>query len=622
MKEPSHPAARPGATWPLYDPEPDYTRPGLQVPHRKAQRLKEHLAFLYGPRAARQWLPELLRLIRVHHAHKNRRVLQAEADFDPAERLTQRDLVLITYGDQLRNPGETPLSTLVRVCDSEALFINTLHILPFFPYSSDRGFAVVDFQRVDPRLGDWGDIRRLAGNYKLMFDGVLNHASSHSKAFKEFLNAHPRYRDFFISYTSPDELTPAQRKLIFRPRTSDILTRFETLEGPRWVWTTFSPDQIDFNFHNPAVLMDVVEALLFYVRQGADFLRLDAVTYLWAEPGTPSVNLPQTHEVVKLLRSVFELAAPQVVLLTETNVPHQENVSYFGDGHDEAHMVYNFALPPLVLHAFHRQDATVLTRWAAGLEPPSDRTAFFNILDTHDGIGLMGAKDILPPEEIDFLVKEIQARGGLVSYKSTGDGDEEPYELNSTWWSALDSNDPGEDLEFKVRRYLASRSIALVLKGVPGVYLLGTLGAANDHEAVRRSGVKRDINRTTLELAELEVQLMTPGSKLSALAPGFRRLNQVRTSHRAFHPRGEQKVLEVSPRVFAVLRSSPEGDAHLLCLTNLSPRPCRVQAQAPQCGIRPRAFHDLLADQGHPCRGESFNLELAPYQVAWLEPRG
>ena len=395
-----------------YNDLPDYTRPLLEIPAAFRDRILGRLALLYGPREAEHWLPELERILKVHQAHKPPEMLEKEGHFDPRERFSQEHTLLITYGDMVRGDGPTPLSVLHRFVTQYARgALNTLHLLPFFPYSSDRGFAVMDYRRVDERLGSWQDIQEKKRHYDLMFDAVVNHCSARSEMFQEFLNGNPAYRNFFIAYESPDELTDEQRRKIFRPRTSDILTRFETIHGPRHVWTTFSPDQVDLNFRNPTVLLQVLDGLLFYVRKGADLLRLDAVTYLWAEPGTESVHLPQTHEIVKLMRDVVDFVASGVALVTETNVPHQQNISYFGNGCDEAHLVYNFALPPLVIQAFYTGDAGALSRWAGDLHPPSDQTAFLNILDTHDGIGLQGVRGILPPEDIQVLVDRARKRG-------------------------------------------------------------------------------------------------------------------------------------------------------------------------------------------------------------------
>ncbi|MDZ7700519.1 MAG: alpha-amylase family glycosyl hydrolase [Deltaproteobacteria bacterium] len=405
----------------FYRKRPDYTQLLYDIPRQIRDRMRGRLRFLYGTEQADRYMSELERIIKVHHAHKHPEMLKKEREYDPRERFSETDMILITYGDMVKGDGDTPLSALHHFVNTyNRGAINTIHLLPFFPYSSDRGFAVVDFKQVDPRLGTWSDIREKKRRYDLMFDAVLNHVSSRSEMFREFRNGNPRYIDFFIAYDSPDDLTPDQRKKIFRPRTSDILTRFTTINGPKWVWTTFSDDQIDLNFRNPDVLMQVVDSILFYIRHGADILRLDAVTYLWAEPGTESIHLPQTHEIVKLLRDVVDLAGSGVALITETNVPHEDNVSYFGNGHDEAHMVYNFALPPLVLHAFYREDTSTLSNWATDVEPPSELATFFNILDTHDGVGLMGVKDILSREEIDFIIEKAQDRGAYISYKMRG----------------------------------------------------------------------------------------------------------------------------------------------------------------------------------------------------------
>ncbi|MGK7894311.1 MAG: alpha-amylase family glycosyl hydrolase, partial [Xenococcus sp. (in: cyanobacteria)] len=403
-----------------YLQKPDYTKTPWQISATAKEQILARLSYLYDETQAKQWMPELERLLKLHQAYKPPELVELEQDFAAENRFTEEDVILITYGDLLVSQDRSPLKTLSDFLNSIPAFkeiINTLHILPFFPYSSDRGFSVIDFEAVDPQLGSWQDIQVLGENYQLMFDGVFNHISAESKAFQEMLSGNPLYQNVFTIYHSPDELTPEQRQIIVRPRTSDVLTKFDSINGPVWVWTTFSPDQIDLNFRNPQVLIDVIETLLVYVRNGANIIRLDAVTYLWEEPGTPCASLEQTHEVVKLFRDVLKTVAPNVALITETNVPHAENISYFGDGSDEAQMVYNFALPPLVLHAFYREDASYLTQWAKDLDYPSSTTTFFNMLDTHDGVGLQGVKNILPKTEINFIINKARQHGAFVSYK-------------------------------------------------------------------------------------------------------------------------------------------------------------------------------------------------------------
>ncbi len=548
---------------------------------------------------------------------------ETPAFFNPAERFTERDCILITYGDLIRGEERSPLTTLGRFLDTYLEgTVNTVHLLPFFPYSSDRGFSVIDFETVDPNLGTWEDIHRLGERYRLMFDGVVNHVSAESRWFREFRNGKAPYREFFIAFASPEELPAAQQQLIFRPRTSDILTRVETLEGERFVWTTFSADQVDLNYKNPEVLLRVVEILLSYVRHGADIIRLDAITYLWAELGTRCVHLDQTHQIVKLLRDVLDLAAPEAALITETNVPHAENIAYFGDGGDEAQMVYNFALPPLVLHTLQQGDATALSDWVAGLDPVSATATYFNFLDSHDGIGLMGVKGILAPGEIEEIVRRAEEHGGYVSYKTAQDGGEEPYELNITWYSALNREDDGEDTAFHVHRFVASRVIALVLRGVPGIYLHSLIGTLNDVETVLVTASKRDINRTAIDGAAITRALADPLSKVSRINRELGRLIKIRTGQRAFHPNGAQRVLRFSPQVFAALRTSPEGDRHVLTLVNVSDAVCRLEIPVSEVGLGAAGWHDLVSGMEWLCDEGVLRLSLLPYDAAWLAPAG
>jgi glycosidase len=549
-------------------------------------------------------------------------LIEQDNNIDPENRFSERDMVMITYGDLLRGKKHSPLASLAYFLQRPLKeMINTIHILPFFPYSSDRGFSITDFKSVDPELGTWTDIYEIGKDFKLLFDGVLNHASSESEGFQEFLNDHPRFRNVVISHPSPDALTPEQRSLIRRPRTSDILTKFDSLNGPVYVWTTFSPDQIDLNYKNPQVLMSAIGVLLLYIRHGTDIIRLDAVTYLWEELGTDCASLEQTHEIIKLFRDVLDVVAPRVAILTETNVPHQENVSYFGNGHDEAQMVYNFALPSLVLHTFYNEDSTALSEWARELEYPSKTTTFFNILDTHDGIGLPGAKNILSKKEIVSMAeKATREHKAFIGYKTGADGREEPYEINSTWYGALNSEESGETLTYQVRRFVASRSIALVLKGVPALYLHGMAGTGNDPEVVKKTGVKRDINRTVIHEEDLDRALEDPESKLSHIRRHLRQLGLLRVRYRAFHPNGEQKILMISPGLFSVFRTSPEGDQHILALTSVSNKACSVEVPLSELGIQEERWYDLVREREFLVTERRMKLTMQPYDVVWLTP--
>jgi sucrose phosphorylase len=605
----------------LHRKEPDYSRPLLDISPEQRAALLDKLTFLYGRERAEPCYLELERILRVYYAHKTPEMIEDEKDFDPAERFTERDVILITYGDMVRSPGKKPLQAL---SDLAQIFfqrlINTIHILPFFPYSSDRGFAVIDFEEVDPNLGSWDEIERLSENFRLMFDGVINHVSSKSRWFQQFLNGNPHYQRFFTTFSTKQPISDEQLKLILRPRTTPLLTTFQTIHGPKLVWTTFGPDQVDLSFKYEQVLLRILEILLMYVRRGADIIRLDAVTYLWEELGTSSAHLQQTHCIVQLFRQVLDLVAPHVALLTETNVPHEDNVRYFGDGRNEAQMVYNFALPPLVLLAFLKGDCARLTDWAASLERVSDTATYFNFLDSHDGVGVLPVKNLVSPEEVDALVEHVRAHGGLVSYRDTGDGGRAPYELNVTWFNALNKEDSEEDVVRQVERFVASRAIALALRGVPGIYLLGLVGGQNDQEAVRQTGVARDINRATIFERKLFELLGDEGCTCHQIARRFFRLLEVRTASPAFHPNAGQRILRGNPAVFAVLRIAKDGRQAVLALTNVSDREQAVSFSEKETGVASRLWRDLLSERGVEGRDGRLETRLAPYEVLWLTP--
>ncbi|MDJ0573446.1 MAG: alpha-amylase family glycosyl hydrolase [Pleurocapsa sp. MO_192.B19] len=614
---------------------PDYDRPLLEIPRKARDKIFDRLCFLYGEDEAKQFLPELERVLKVYYAHKPLARIEAERDFVPANRFTEQDVILITYGDLLRSEKSSPLASLVHILEQVPGFkkaINTLHILPFFPYSSDRGFSVTDFRTVDPKLGSWQDIAKIGDSYQLMFDAVCNHTSSKSKAFQKLLNGNPEYKDIATVYLSPDELSPEDRQLVVRPRTSDLLTKFQSINGLIWVWTTFSADQIDLNYRSPKVLLWVIETLLLYVRRGADLIRLDAVTYLWQIPGTSCANLKQTHETIKLFRDIFDVIAPGVALITETNIPHQQNIAYFGDGHDEAQMVYNFALPPLVLHTFYREDTTALAQWAKNLEFPSNACTYLNILDTHDGIGLMGVKNILETKDIDYLISRAREHGAFVSYRTGAGGKDEPYEINTTWFSALNLDSGNEPLPIQIKRFVASRSLALVLKGVPGIYLHGLIGTSNDVDTVIKTKSKRDINRQIISESSLDEELKLPNSKLSRLTQALGKLLEIRVRQRAFHPQGEQQILTLSDKCFIVLRVAPDCEEHLLTVTNVSNQVCQLEIPLAELKLNNSKsvvcnspennsyWYDLIGNRGWKVQQQKIFLILHPYDVVWLVP--
>ena len=549
-----------------------------------------HLTFLYGDAAGKQAYEKVQQLITSYRA----RLPEPETAV-----FSEQDTVLITYGDQVQTPGEAPLQTLAHFChDKLNGRIQTIHLLPFYPYSSDDGFSVIDYKAVDPKLGSWADVAAFRGSFQLMFDAVINHISAESSWFQGYLQDNPRYKDFFVEMDPTTDLTA-----VFRPRALPLLSPFATDTGTRHLWTTFSADQIDLNYANPAVLLAVLDTLLFYVAQGAHYIRLDAIGFMWKEPGTRCLNLPQTHHIIQLMRAVLDEVAPQVALITETNIPHKENISYFGNGRNEAQMVYNFSLPPLILHAFHTGSATYLSDWAKTLELPSDQVTFFNFCASHDGIGVTPARGILDDSEINAMAKRVEALGGFVSYKTNGDGSQSAYELNINYLNALAVPGINESDERIARRFLASQAIMLALRGVPGIYFHSLFGSQNWPEGVQQTGRYRSINRQKFQRTDLE-QALKSGLRQQIFI-GYTHLLRLRTAEKAFHPVGEQKILDLHPALFAVLRTYQKEA--LLCLHNVSPQAVTVDL--------PLTGKDLVSGTAVPEK-----LTLSPYQIVWIKP--
>lgn len=532
-----------------------------------------------------------------------------------AATLSERDALLITYADQLRHAGESPLEVLARFTRTQlAGVVSGVHLLPFYPSSSDDGFSVVDYRSVDPAFGCWEGLAELGRQFDLMFDGVFNHLSAQSDWFQRFLAGDPGFARFFVTVTGTPDLSR-----VVRPRALPLLTEFPSANGPLRVWTTFSADQVDLNFQNPEVLFQVLDTLLFYVAHGARFIRLDAVAFLWKEIGTPCLHLPQTHRIIQLFRAVLDEVAPQVRLITETNVPHADNLSYFGDGTNEAQLVYNFALPPLVLHSFATGSAERLTHWAQSLALPSDRVTFFNFLASHDGIGLNPARGILREEEIDALVARTRAHGGLISYKDAGGGRRTPYELNINFLDALSDPAAAEPVELAARKLCTAHAILLSLQGVPGIYFHSLFGSRGDRAGAEASGIPRRINRQKLERARLESELSDAGSLRARVLAGQRELLGIRRQHPAFAPAAPQRVLDVDPRVFVVARRSRDGTDRVLCLHNLS----AARVAIPRDRVLSAEQSAWPLGDGRTGADRDDRITLEPYGHAWfaLEPR-
>ncbi len=523
--------------------------------------------------------------------------------------ISQRDAVLITYADMVQAPEVNPLVALREFCTARLKgSISTIHILPFYPWTSDDGFSVVDYRMVDERYGKWEDVSKLSDEFELMFDLVLNHCSSKSPWFKEYVSGIEPGQNYIMEAEEKTDLSA-----VVRPRSTPLLTPYQTRAGERHVWTTFSADQVDLDWACPDLLFEFLDIILYYISIGCRILRLDAVAFLWKKIGTNCLHLPETHQVIKLIRNFIDIVDPQVLILTETNVPHEENVSYFGKG-DEAHAVYQFSLPPLLLHGLLKGNAQHLTDWASNLAPPPKGCHFLNFTASHDGIGVRPLEGILPQNEILDLAEEIRKKKGFVSMRKLENGSESPYELNSTYFSAL--SDP-KNKTLGIDRFLCSQAVAMAMKGIPAIYFHSLCGTPNDLEGVKQTGHNRTINRKKWDLSELEANLERKDSSSAEIFEWYSRTLIRRSSCPAFHPEGAQTILNLGSSIFALKRQSIDSSLTVLCLFNFLPAESKLQSMSPlQDLFSSGKARDLIS--GGEVEWGKGELILRPYQALWL----
>lgn len=514
------------------------------------EKLKKHFEFIYPDKDANKIISKVEKLANKYETKQT-----------GSSWISEKDAMLITYGDSIVEEGKPGLETLNEFLTKYVNdAISAVHILPMFPYTSDDGFSVVDYKKINPDLGEWKDVENLSKNYKLMFDAVVNHISKSSDWFQKYLKQEKPYDEYFIT-CDPN----ADYSKVTRPRALPLLTKFETAKGKKYVWTTFSEDQIDLNFKSVDVYLEVLDVLLTYASRGARFIRLDAIGFLWKELGTTCMHHPKTHEIIKSYRAILDEYMPGTLIITETNVPHEENISYFGNGDDEAQLVYQFPLPPLTMFSILTGNAEKLSKWADSLDEPKQGTTYFNFLSSHDGIGVRPVEGILNEEEKKVLLDNTLKNGGAISYKNNSDGSKSPYELNINYQDALAS--PDESDEIRINKFLAAETILLSMQGLPGIYVHSLIGSRNDYYGKEISGIPRRINREKININYLEKELNNSTNRKKIFDEILRRL-KIRGEHKEFAPDSKQKILSLDKRVFALERISK--DKKITVLVNVS----------------------------------------------------
>ncbi len=527
---------------------------------------------------------------------------------------SEKDLLLITYGDSIRDDSSdiAPIEVLDKFLSVRALkALSGVHILPCFPYSSDDGFSVIDYKVIDPDLGDWSHVSKLGDNFDMMFDLVMNHISAHSEWFKQYKAGEAPGKDYFVEVDADADVSS-----VVRPRSHDLRVPVETPEGTKHVWATFSDDQIDLNFENPDVLVEFLEIIALYLKNGATFMRLDAIGFLWKKLGTPSIHLPETHALVKLVREFSMMINPAMKIVTETNVPAKENMSYFGDG-DEAHMVYNFSLAPLVVQALMTGDTSKLVGWMQETPDAPQGCTYFNFTASHDGIGLRPTEGILSEQERDQMLDAVRSFGGQVSMRAKSDGSESPYEMNIALYDVMAGKIDGVPDEYQFERFICSQTVMLSVQGIPGMYIHSLLGTKNYTEGLAETGRARTINRRKWQVDELEALLDDPSTHHHKVFNELTRRMAIRRSQAAFSPDANQKTLDCDQGVFAYHRVANDESQQIVCVNNFQDKSIEIDVThaCSTAGATSTYGKDLITGRDI----DLAKLSLAPYQSVWVE---
>ena len=523
--------------------------------------------------------------------------------------VSQETFLLIAYADSIKNRNEIPLKIFQKFFKQNLKnFFEILHILPFYPASSDGGFSVTNHKSVNKDFGSWKDIKTFSKEVSIMADLILNHASIKSNWFSYFSKNVKKYKSFFFTIDDDFDLSN-----VVRPRDHNLLQNYSFKDKNKNLWCTFSHDQIDLNFRNPEVLIKFIEIIILLLKNGVTVFRIDAVAFIWKKNGTSCVNLPETHEIVKLLRSIVSYLNPTALIVTETNLPRKENLSYFGNN-DEANWIYNFPLPPLILYTFLLEDSSKITKWSKSMPPAQKNNAYLNFIASHDGIGMRPAEGILGTRVLNKLFKRIEINGGMFSFRKVGSKNK-VYEVNTTLYNALKKTDFDEKGLYSIDRYLAAHTMLFALEGVPAVYFNSLFGTSNDIDLVKKTGIKRDINRFKWDLCKLTEKLNDEKSTENIVYKKLLDMILLRKKQSAFHPNATQYTLSLGPKLFGVWRQSIDKSQNIFAITNISSVERKLALSKINL-IENEIWKDLL--QPDLKIDKLKVLKLSPFQTVWI----
>ena len=524
---------------------------------------------------------------------------------------SENTILLITYADSIsRGLSGKTLNDFGKFYKKYLKkFINSIHFLPFFPSSGDGGFSVKNHNDVDKAYGTWEDIQSLSKKANIMTDLVLNHSSSKGDWYKNFLDDKDPGKNYFYVVDKNYDCSK-----VVRPRDHDLLTEIELQNKKKFLWCTFSHDQIDLNFKNPDVLLEFIKLILKLSSYGIKIFRLDAVAFIWKQPGTTCLNLSQTHEIIKLLRDIVDQLDKNLIIVTETNLPKQENLSYFGKN-DEAHWIYNFSLPPLIVNTFLFEDSVALTKWSMKMPPAQLGNAYLNFIASHDGIGMRPAEGILSDKEIKKMLQRLKKNGSKFSMRKLSNNEEKVYEANISLFNALQFTDSDLKGKFALKRFIAAHCIILAIEGVPAFYFNSLFATKNDEETFANTGVKRNLNRYKWHYSTLVDLIKTNNTIERNCYEIFKELISIRKIQPAFHPNATQFTLNLDKNIFAVWRQSRDRKQSIFALTNVSSKTIKFNTNKINL-IDDEQWFDLLSQETKITDDQY--IKLMPFQSLWI----
>ena len=537
-------------------------------------------------------------------------IVQLIEDFNKKNRLnkiniSEKTSLVISYGDNIYSNQSSSMKIFQKFFQKnlEKLF-DTIHFLPFYPSSSDSGFAVKDHYQIDKKIGNWSDLKKISKSKKIMADVVINHASARGLWFKNFLKRKKPGKDYFLTVNSKFNTSK-----VVRPRDHKLLKKIKIFEKNDYLWRTFSPDQIDLNFKNPSVLLRFIKIIIHLINNGVTIFRLDAIAYLWKQNGTKCINLSQTHEIIKLLRVVTSLLNVQTLIITETNLPEKENLSYFGKN-NEANWVYNFSLPPLLIHAFLFENSSYLNQWSRKLPSTKHGNCYLNFIASHDGIGIRPTEGILNEKTLSSFLKRLKKNGSKFSYRKVQNKSKKVYEANITVFDALRKSDFDPKGLFFLERYVSAHAIMVSFEGIPAVYFNSLFGKSNDEAKYIITGNNRDVNRYKWNFNNITTKLRDKKSKQSIFYRNIGALLETKRKQKAFHPNASRININLGPKIFCFKRISKDKKQSIICMTNLSSK-----IQTPNFK-KIGNYRDLLNSNLKFREGTA--LILKPFQTVWL----